>query len=296
MAQEARVSGRVVRVRAADSLPVVAEVVLHRVSRAAQGPVDSIRAGADGRFALRAPLDTTAIYLVSAHWAGVAYFARPVQAAEARRGAELTLTVADSSSRQPVRMTGRHLVISAPEEGITRQVIEVIRLRNPGPASRVAPDSLSPSFVVPLPAGAVELVTAEGDFSGSGVELRDGRLEIVAPIPPGDAQLLVTYHLDAEREAALAFDAAVDSVEVLLEEPGAKAEAPWLRRSPDEPAAQIQLAGWTGRAEPGATLVLRFPRAATSAPAWLLPVLVVLLGAGLSLATARALARRRRPA
>lgn len=289
-------SGRVVRVRAADSLPVATDVVLHRVSRAAQGPVDSVRTGPDGRFALRAALDTTAIYLISAQWAGVAYFARPVPAGEARRGAEVTLTVSDSSSAQPVRTTGRHLVIAAPEEGITRQVIEVIRLRNPGPASRVAPDSLSPAFVVPLPAGAVELIGAEGDFSGRAVELHDGRLEIVAPIPPGDAQLLVTYHLDAEGDASLTFDTAVDSVEVLLEEPGARAEAAWLRRAPDDPAAELQLTGWTGRAEPGATLVIRFPRGPGTIPAWFLPALVGLLGAGLAFATVRALARRRRPA
>ncbi len=289
-------SGSVVRVRAADSLPVAADVVLHRVSREAQGPVDSVRTGADGRFALRAPLDTTAVYLVSAQWAGVAYFARPVPWAEARRGAELTLRVSASSSVQPVRMTERHLVVGAPEGGVNREVIEVIRLRNPGPASRVAPDSLSPSFTVPLPAGAVDLVAAEGDFSGSAVELREGRLEIVAPIPPGDAQLLVTYHLDAAREATLRFDAAVDSVEILLEEAGASAVAPWLRRSPDDPSGGMQLAGWTGRAEPGATLVLRCPRGPGRVPAWLLPALVVLLGVGLSLATARALARRRPPA
>ncbi|HSE26847.1 MAG TPA: hypothetical protein VLA95_01360 [Gemmatimonadales bacterium] len=288
--------GRVVRVRAADSLPVATDVVLHRVSREAQGPVDSVRSGPDGRFALRAPLDSTAVYLVSAQWAGVAYFARPVPAAEARRGAAVTVTVADSSSAQPVHVIGRHLVVGAPEEGITRQVIEVIRLRNPGPASRVAPDSLSPSFVLPLPAGAVELIAAEGDFSGRAVELRDGRLEITAPIPPGDAQMLVTYHLDAEGDAALAFTSAVDSVEVLLEEPGATAEAPWLRRSPADPAGGAELAGWTGRADAGASLVLRMPRGPARAPAWLLPVLVVLLGAGLALATGRALARRRPPA
>lgn len=290
--------GRVVLVGAADSLPVAAGVVLHRVSRAAQGPVDSLRAGADGRFAFRVPLDSTAVYLVSAQWAGVAYFARPVPAAEARRGADVLLAVADSSAAQPVRVTERHLVIGAPEEGSTRQVIEVIRLRNPGPASRVAPDTLSPSLVLPLPAGAVELVTAEGDFSGRAVELRDGRLEIVAPIPPGDAQLLVTYHLDAERQAALAFDAPVDSVEVLLEEAGASADAPWLRRSPPEappPGAGAALTGWTGRAEAGATLVLRFPRGPGRVPRWLLPVMVGLLGLGLALATARALARRQRP-
>jgi hypothetical protein len=291
-AQQARVGGRVVLVGAGDSLPVAAAVVLHRVSRTEQGPVDSLRTGADGRFAFRAALDTAGIYLVSAHWAGVAYFGRPVPAAEARRGAEVTVAVADSSSAQPVRVTSRHLVIGAPEEGITRQVIEVIRLRNPGPASRVAPDTISPALSLPLPAGAAELVSAEGDFSGPAVELRAGRLEIIAPIPPGDAQFLVTYHLDAEGDAALRFDSGVDSLEVLLEETDASVKADWLRPSPPDPAAPVRLAGWTGRAAPGAILVLRFPRGPSRVPRWLLPALVLLLGASLVLATARALARR----
>jgi hypothetical protein len=285
------VDGRVLRAAGADSLPVAAGVVLHRVSRDVQGPLDSTAAGPDGRFAFRALLDTTAVYLVSAHWGGVAYFARPVTAAEAARGADVTVVVADTSSVQPVRVTERHLVIGAPEEGITRQVIEVIRLRNPGPASRVAPDSVAPAFALPLPSGAAELLAAEGDFSGSAIRLEGGRLEILAPIPPGDAQLLLTYHLDAERRAELRFDGPVDSVEVLMEEPGASAEAEGFRRSAERAGGE-PLAGWTGRAEAGALLVLRFPGGPATVPRWLLPAFVVLLGLGLAYATVRALARR----
>ena len=71
--------GRVLRARAADSVPVpLARVVLHRVGRNEQGPVDSTIADARGRFAFRFLADTTAIYLLSARHDGVTYFASPV--------------------------------------------------------------------------------------------------------------------------------------------------------------------------------------------------------------------------
>jgi hypothetical protein len=56
--------GEVVRARVADSVPVPgALVVLHRVGREEQGPVDSMLTDARGRFVFRFLADTSAIYL-----------------------------------------------------------------------------------------------------------------------------------------------------------------------------------------------------------------------------------------
>lgn len=289
-AQEARVSGVVVRVGAADSVPVPAAVVLHAISPGFQGPVDSLTAPADGRFRLRAPLDTGATYLVTAHWDGVAYFARPVTAAEAREGAVVIVAVADTSAAQPVSLVTRHLVIGSPEEPGLRQVMEVIGLRNPGPATRSAPDSVGAAYSFPLPAGATDLVGAEGDFSLLSVRLVDGRLEILAPIPPGESRLLVTYHLEGG-SSALSLESPVDTVEVYLEEPEARVEGPGIRRLPMEQEGAL-LAAWGAEGVPaGSAVILRFPGAASPGSRWLLPALVAIVAIGLTVATMRALAR-----
>ena len=279
---------------AADSVPVPAAVVLHAISPAFQGPVDSVTAAADGRFRLRAPLDTGATYLVTAHWDGVAYFARPLTAAEARAGAVVIVAVADTSAAQPVSLITRHLVIGAPEEPGLRQVMEVIGLRNPGPATRSAPDSVAAAYSFPLPAGATDLVGVEGDFSLRSVRLADGRLDILAPIPPGESRLLLTYHLEGG-SSALRLESPVDTVEVWLEETDARVEGPGVRRLPVEESAGAVLAGWGAQGlRAGSTVILRFPGAAAPAASrWFLPALVGIVGLGLLVATVRALARRK---
>src|SRR3954467_9123507 len=73
------VAGRVLLPRDADTVPVPgARVVLHRVGRDAQGPLDSVTADASGRFRFRFRADTGALYLLSARWGDVEYFAPPV--------------------------------------------------------------------------------------------------------------------------------------------------------------------------------------------------------------------------
>jgi hypothetical protein len=273
---------------------VPAAVVLHAITPERQGPVDSLTAGADGRFRLHAPLDTAATYLVTAQWDGVAYFARPLTAAEVREGAVVIVAVADTSSAQPVALLTRHLVVAAPEEPGLRQVMEVIALRNPGPATRSAPDSLAAAYSLPLPAGATDLTGVEGDFSLRAVRLADGRLDILAPIPPGESRLLITYHLEGG-SSALRFDTPADSIEVWLEEAAARVEGPGLRRLPvEDVGGGAVLAGWGAVGLPaGTAVILRFPGSATPGSRWLLPALVAIVGIGLALATARALAHRK---
>ncbi|NIQ29497.1 MAG: hypothetical protein GTN89_03770, partial [Acidobacteria bacterium] len=74
-------------------------VVLHRVSRAAAGPVDSQITGAAGVFRLRDPMpDTGASYVVSAEFGGIAYFTNPFIWSDPPPDALETLLVYDTSS------------------------------------------------------------------------------------------------------------------------------------------------------------------------------------------------------
>ena len=81
------------RLAGADTVAVRgAAVVLHRVGRAAQGPVDTTVADAAGRFRLRFTPDTSAAWLLSARFAGIEYFSAPITA-EAWRDGELARIV-----------------------------------------------------------------------------------------------------------------------------------------------------------------------------------------------------------
>ena len=140
------------RARAADSVPLPGvRVVLHRVGRAEQGPVDSTLADARGRFLFRFTADTTAIYLLSARHDGIAYFASPVHTNPERPDTAIELIVSDTSSRGRVTMAARHIVISAPDEHDARAVVEVIILHNGGATALTAGDSTLPTWAVRVP-------------------------------------------------------------------------------------------------------------------------------------------------
>jgi hypothetical protein len=98
-----QVDGRVLRPAASDTVAVAgARVVLHRVGRDAQGPLDSARTDARGRFRFTLPADTTVIYLVSARHHGIEYFAEPLLVENGGAPGPLTILVADTSSTSPI--------------------------------------------------------------------------------------------------------------------------------------------------------------------------------------------------
>ena len=53
-------------------------VVLHRVGQRVQGPLDSTRTDAQGRFRFTFQPDTTVLYLLSARYRGIEYFSAPL--------------------------------------------------------------------------------------------------------------------------------------------------------------------------------------------------------------------------
>jgi len=201
-------------------------IVLHRVGSDRAAPLDSARSGADGRFRFRyTPFgDPDALYFISAHYGGIAYFSPPLRA-DTVRGEDADVIVYDTTTdTAAVRVQGRHLVVSAPR-GAKREIAEVFELENDGTRTVVARDTTSPLWFTHLPAEAESARVAPGDVSAAAVLFRRGRAELYAPVSPGVRQLVLTYLLPANAlPLSVPMERAVSVLEVLLEEPRASAE------------------------------------------------------------------------
>jgi len=276
--------GRVVRVRGGDTLPVPgARVVMHRVGRAEQGPVDSTLADARGRFRFRFTADTSAIYLFSSRHDGIAYFASPVHTNPERPDTAIDLVVSDTSSHGRVTMAARHIVVSAPDEHGTRAVVEVIVLHNGETTALVARDSTEPVWAVPIPPAATGLAAGEGDFAPESIVRTGDRAALYAPVAPGDKQVVLQYAIPEDLGSVpYRFAEPVPLVNVMLEEKAARVDG-GLTAQPDSQTIQGRgFARWEGAVAAGTVITLRLPHRARLGR-WALAALVAALAAGLLL-------------
>jgi hypothetical protein len=137
-------AGHVMRVNGSDTVAVPgARVVLHRVGRDVQGPIDSLVAGRDGSFRFRFRADTAALHILSSRYAGIEYFSPPLAVNPAQPDTGATLVVFDTSSTAPVQVEARHFVVSRPLDDGTRMVLELVVLSNAGQATRVGGAALA---------------------------------------------------------------------------------------------------------------------------------------------------------
>ena len=279
--------GVVVRISASDSVPVSGtRVVLHRIGREVQGPVDSARTDARGRFRFRFAADTSAVYLVSAQRDGIEYFSTPVHLNPARPDTAIRIVVADTSSTAPVELEARHLVVGAPGADGSRDIVDIVVLRNRRHLTRVAPDTVRPSWSGPLPSGTIGFEVGEGEFSPSAVTRDGDRMLFFAPIPPGEKQLVTEYRLPAAaRTSRVAFDQPVDLVNVLVAEPGAAVTGAGLAVADTQLIEGRTYRRWTGSAARGTVIRLSFPPPPL-ALRWVVPTLVAIVAGTLGLAAA----------
>jgi hypothetical protein len=287
------VTGRVVRPADRDSVPVPGvRVVLHRVGAVEQGPVDSMPSGPDGGFRFRLLPDTSALYLLSARYHGIEYFSFPVDRTADRDPPPVSLVVRDTSSRTPVNVSARHVVIPRPGEDGTRDVLDLVVLVNGGTETRVAADSLSASWSGPLPRASEGLELGESDVSPDAVTRRGDSVIVSAPISPGEKQLAFQYHLPGGRQAIeLPMGAGPVALNVLLEEPGASATGPGLA-APDSQAIEGRsFRRWTGDVPANAVIRISLPGAGGSSTP-VIAALVAVLALALLLAAWRLLPHR----
>jgi hypothetical protein len=287
------VTGRVVRPSDGDTVPVPgARVVLHRVGQAEQGPVDSVPSGPDGRFRFSLARDTATLYLLSARYQSIEYFTLPLDRAPGRDPESVTLVVHDTSSRAPVTVSARHLVIPRPGEDGTREVLDLVLLANAGTETRVAPDSLGASWSGLLPTGSEGLELGDSDVSPDAVTRRGDSVIVSAPISPGQKQLAFQYHLPGGRQAIqLPMSGEAVALNVLIEESGATASGPGLAEADTQTIEGRSFRRWSGDVPANAVIRIALPGGgAGSTP--VIAALVAVLALALLVAAWRILPRR----
>jgi hypothetical protein len=258
--------------------------VLHKVGQQTQGPIDSTRSDTQGRFSFVFRPDTTAFYLLSSNRAGIEYFSPPVPTKLERPNTGIGIVLYDTSSTTPVALQSRHLVLARPREDGSRSVLDLIILRNAGRLTRVASDTMHPSWSAALPRGVTGLKVSEGDISPDAVSRRGDSLIVTAPIAPGEKQLAVQYQVSPGRRVVeLPVDQPGVRLNVLAEEPDVRVSGGGLTLADSQVIEGRSFRRWTGVAPAGGNIRLTLPGTGTS-PRWVLAALVVGLGIPLAVA------------
>ncbi len=287
-------AGRVVLPQPRDTVPVPGvRVMLHRVGRAVQGPIDSTTAGAGGRFRFRFRTDTSALYLLSARYGGIEYFSPPVHTGVGAADTALQLVVFDTSSTAPVEAAARHIVVPRPGADGTRSVLDLIVLRNTGRLARVAPDSSHPSWRMVLPAGTGDMEVGEGDVSPDAIARAGDTVKVLAPLSPGEKQISLDYTVLPVR-GRIVFPVGPDSGEVnlLVEERDGRVTGGTLALADSQQIEGRSFLRYHGTVPRGGAVVLALGGPDAS-DRWALPALVA--GVALTLAAAAWVLLRRAP-
>ncbi len=271
-------------------MPVAgARVVLHRVTAAEQGPVDSTVTGRDGRFRFRFARDTAALHLLSARHHGIEYFSTPLDNGRTRGDDAVTLVVHDTSSTAPVAISTRHVVIPRAGEDGGREVLDLVLLANRGIRTRVAPDSAGASWSGPLPRETEGLDLGESDVSPDAVVRRGDSVIVSAPISPGEKQLAFQYHLPpGQHDIGIPIGDRPVAFTLLLEEP--EVSVTGLTPADSQLIEGRSFRRWTGELPANAVVRVRLPGAAPDSRP-ILAAMVALLALALLLAAWRLMPR-----
>ena len=295
-AQSLTVSGRVLFGAAGRPLPN-AWVVLHAVSPAGSGqPIDSAHTDARGDYTLtiRRP-DSTALYVVSSWRAGIAYFSEPVPRGGGARASLRPLYVYDTSSTGPaVRLARRLVTVTKAKRDGSRDVLELIELENPGSATRVAADTVRPTWAGAIPSAAIQFQVGQGDISPQAVTLRGDSVSIYGPVPPRERkQLSYAYVLPATvRRIDLPIDQPTDEVDLLLEDTAAVVTALTLDSLGVESVEDRRFARYRSPGlVAGAPLAIMLPARRLS-PETVVPWVVAVAGLALGIGFVVAMRRR----
>jgi len=287
-------AGRLLRVAGRDTVPVPgARVVAHRVGRTRQGPIDSMRTDVRGAFRFAVPVaDSGAVYVVSTLYQGLGYFSEPVTIGTAAM-TNLDLQVFDTSSAgPPLEVAMRNVVVSRGATG-DRRILDIVQVENVGGTARVGPDTLTPTWSARLPEGAGNPQPGASDVPPTSIRFAAGRVNVIAPFPPGDKQVVVTYSMPADaRSLTVPVDHNTEQVELLLEDSTAQPPSAFQAADPSVIEGHTFRRFTALALKPGTSFTVRFGDTRGSQRRATL-VAAIAAGLALLLGAAYALTRRR---
>ena len=226
------VTGELLLATGTDTVPVPDRwVVLHEVTVAEGGPVDSVRTDRRGRFRLRSSAsDTLATYLLSARYHGIGYFSPPIDPDSLPDRDVPPIMVYDTASTgAPIGLAERHVLVRSPGSDGRRRVIELFVVSNAEPMTRISGADGGPVWSVAIPPVAEDVEIGVSDLASDAIEIADGALQVYAPIVPGQREVLIGYLLPAgEDDFVVTLDQPVARLTVLLGDSTAVLESPPL--------------------------------------------------------------------
>ena len=207
-------------------------VVLHRVSAESQGEVDSVAVGRDGSFAVRLPTvpdpDRSEVYFASVRHAGILYFGKPVNlpiqldSVYEIRTYDTAMVAAGGTA---VPLEAREIFLQS-DEAQAWEVVDLFQIRNAGERTLVAPEG-GMVWSYPLPDDARDPTISDMGLGVGAAEVREGRLVITAPVPPGDRMFAVRYSVP-DPFLSVPLPEPAGTLEILVREPAPALEAEGL--------------------------------------------------------------------
>ena len=294
-AQGTTVSGIVMR-GGARRAPLAAQwVVLHQITNAGGAPIDSMRTDAMGRYRLRLrALDSTALYIASARYDGLAYFSQPIHVSAGHAALADSLYVYDTTSTgAPIAVRRRLVTVAHPKDDGTRDVLEILELENADHRTRVSSDTTRPVWVGRIPAVAIQFQVGQSDFSADVIGRRADSVVLYAPVQPGGPyQLSYAYVLPASTPTlSIPIDQPVTELDLLVEDTLTVVSGPSLRPGGVQHIEGRTFARYqTAALAPGAEVAIQFPRGRFSVQLLVKPligVFAVALVIGLIIAARR---------
>jgi len=233
--------------------------VLHEVTLESGRPVDSALTSRLGVYRLRAPArDTAAGYVVSVEHDGIGYFSQPLSARDRASDSASTIVVFDTSYTRPeIILVERHLIIRAIGDDGMRRVVELLVLGNRGSLTRITDDEARPVWQGAIPTVALQFEVGQSDVSPETVFRSGDSVAVLAPLPPGEKQILLAYLVPGTlKELTIPIDHVVSNMNLMLEDPGATVATDRFVPAGVEQLDEISFTRYNAVAVPSGTAVV----------------------------------------